>query len=143
MRLSPIMLEEYTGRSVELRHDHPLGTVDNERAGIRHERNFAHINFLLLHLFHRVGAGRLAIHDDELHARSQRRRVSEPALLALLYVEWRMAEGIAHEFQPRVPGMADDRENRRERGLKPLILAFTRRHISLQKRGVGLKLSRQ
>src|SRR6266700_1235975 len=45
--------------------------------------------------------------------------------------------------EPRVPGMAGDREDRGERHLKALVLALLRRHRGLKKRRVGLELGRQ
>src|SRR5262249_16023762 len=34
-------LEEHSGRAMQLRYDHPLGAVDDKRAVVRHQRNFA------------------------------------------------------------------------------------------------------
>src|SRR6185369_17359246 len=48
MGLAAIVLEEHAWRTVQLRNDHALGTVDHERTSGGHERNFAHVDFLLL-----------------------------------------------------------------------------------------------
>ena len=40
VRLAAVMLEEHAGRAVQLRHDHPLGAVDHERTGRRHQAGF-------------------------------------------------------------------------------------------------------
>ena len=41
-------LEEDAGRTVQLADDHALGAVDDERAVVRHQRNFAEEDFLFL-----------------------------------------------------------------------------------------------
>ena len=142
MRLAAVMLEEHPRRAVQLRDDHALGAVDYERAGGGHERDFAHVHFLLLHLLRR-GLGRLLVHDHEPHLGAQRRGVGEPPLLAFLDVERRLAERVAHELQPRALGMALDRIDTLERGLQAFALAPLRGHVLLQKSGVRVDLRRQ
>ena len=39
------------GRTMQLRHNDALSTVDNKRASASHKRNFAHVDFLLFDLF--------------------------------------------------------------------------------------------
>ncbi len=41
------MLKEHAGRTRQLRHNHALRTVDDKGTGVCHERNFAHVDFLL------------------------------------------------------------------------------------------------
>ena len=41
-------LERDAGRAMQLADDHALGAIDDERALRRHERDFAHVNFLFL-----------------------------------------------------------------------------------------------
>src|SRR6185295_12023128 len=72
-----------------------------------------------------------------------RARVGKAALLALFHVKRRFAELEADEFQPRVPGMGRDREDRRERSLKSLVPARLGRDMRLEERGVGLELRRK
>src|SRR3954470_680072 len=141
MGLAPIVLEEHPRRAMQLRHDHALGAVDDERPGSRHERNLAHVDLLLLHFLGRR-LGRLLVHDDQAHVGAQRARIGEAALLALLHVERRLAERIADELEPRVLRMADDREDRGERGLQALVATSLRRHVRLKKAGIGLELGR-
>src|SRR5690606_2637174 len=50
MRLTAVVLEEYTGRAVKLRYDDTLGAIDDKRTVLHHERNFAHVHFLFLNL---------------------------------------------------------------------------------------------
>src|ERR1035441_4074699 len=44
------VLEEDARRAMQLADDHALGTVDDEGAVLRHQRNVAEIHFLLLHV---------------------------------------------------------------------------------------------
>ncbi len=57
-----------------------------------------------------------------------------------LDVERRLAEREADEFQLRVAGVADDREDRGKRGLQALVAAALRGHVRLEEAGVGLEL---
>ena len=43
-----VVIKEHARRTVQLRHDDALGTVDDEGAVVRRERQFAHVDFLLL-----------------------------------------------------------------------------------------------
>ena len=47
--LALVVLEEHARRAVQLRDDHALGAVDDERALVGHQRHFAHVDLLLLH----------------------------------------------------------------------------------------------
>jgi hypothetical protein len=115
--LAAVVLEEHAGRAMQLGHDHTLGAVDDERASRGHERNLAHVDFLLLHFLDRF-LGRFAVQDHQAHARAQRGGKGQAALLALLHVESRLAEGVADEFQARIAAVADDRKDRCERRLQ-------------------------
>src|SRR6185295_8701167 len=141
MRLAAVVLEEHAGRAVQLGDDHALGAVDDERAGGGHERDLAHVDLLLLHL---LGGrlGRVLVEDHQAHLGAQRARVREAALLALLHVERRLAQEVADELEARIARMADDREDRGKRSLQPLVAARLRRHVRLEKAGVGLELGR-
>src|SRR5216684_3685020 len=140
--LAAIVLEEHARRAVQLADDHALGAVDDERARGGHERNLAHVHFLFLDLLHR-GLGGFLVHDGEAHLGAQWARVGQPALLALLDVEGRLAERVADEFEPRVPRVAGDGEDRGERRLQAFVLAFFRQHCRLQESRVGIELGRQ
>ena len=56
VRAAAVMIEEHAGRTVHLRNDHALGTVDDERAVLRHERHVAHVDVLLLDVLDRLRA---------------------------------------------------------------------------------------
>ena len=70
-----VVVEDYAGRTVDLRNYDALGAVDDERSAVCHKRNVAHI-----YVFLENGAGFLKVKVD---ARLQRNRVSEAFLLAL------------------------------------------------------------
>jgi hypothetical protein len=76
---------------VQLRNDHALGAVDDERSVVRHQRNFAEEDFLFLDVANALlaGLGIFRIHrqpDGDL----ERRRISHAALLALLHVVFQL-----------------------------------------------------
>ena len=63
MRLAAIVIEENAGRSVQLRDDDALSTVDHERAVLGHERNFTHVNVLFLNVLNGLRAGLFIINN--------------------------------------------------------------------------------
>ena len=140
--LAAVVLEEHAGRTVQLRDDDPLGTVDDERSGGSHERDLAHVDFLLLHFLDGGFTG-LAIEQDQAHLGAQGRCEGQPALLAFAHVEGGFAQHVADEFQPGHLVMADDGKNRGECGLQPFFLALQRCGIRLQEGTIGLELSCQ
>ena len=139
VRLAAVVLEEHTGRAVQLRDDDALGAVDDEGAVFRHERNLAHVDLLLLHFLDRFFR-RFLVHQDQAHLRPQRRAIREAALLAFGDVERRREQRKSDELEPRVARMARDRENRRERGLQALVLALIGGRVRLQERAIRREL---
>ena len=127
---------------MQLGHDHTLGTVDDERTGIGHQRHFAHIHFLLFNFFDR-GLGGFFVQDGQTHASPQGRGVSQAALLTFFNVKRRHTQGIADKIQARIFVMALDREYAIECGLQARIIALIGRGISLQEVGKGFQLGRQ
>src|SRR5690606_28082638 len=125
MRLTAVVLEEYTGRAVKLRYDDTLGAIDDKRTVLRHERNFAHVHFLFLNLANGRPAS-FTIHQYQSDLGAQWRRVGQAALLALLDVEYRVAQDIADKLEPSHSVMAHDGEDGRERGLQACFYAFGR-----------------
>ena len=80
-------LEEHARRAVQLADDHALGAVDDEGAVLRHQRNVAEEDFLLLHVADGAVAGlRVLVVDREPHGDLQRRGVRHAALFALGHV---------------------------------------------------------
>src|SRR5262249_43204886 len=80
-------LEEHAGRTVQLRNNHALGTVDDERAVLRHQWDFAEEDLLLLNIAYalRAGLGILRVYSEP-DRDLERSRVGHAALLALHYV---------------------------------------------------------
>jgi hypothetical protein len=109
MGFAAVVLKEHARGSVQLAHDDPLGAVDHERPSVGHKRQFAHIGFVLAHLF---GGGlcRFAIHDHQTNPCAQRGRIGETPLLAFFHVEYRVAELVVHKLKSGEPVMAHDRK---------------------------------
>ena len=77
--------EEDAGRAVELRDDDALGSVDDERAVVGHQRDVAEEDFLFLGVAHVLDAGvGILVVDEEAEGDLQRNAVGHAALLALL-----------------------------------------------------------
>src|ERR1019366_786711 len=142
MSLAAIMLEEHTGRTVQLRHDDALGAVNHKRTRVGHERDFAHVHFLLFHFFDR-GLGRLLVHDGQTHAGAQRGSISQTALPAFLHIKRRHTQLVTDEVETRILGMTMNRKDAVKGSLQTIILALFRRGISLQKCGKRFQLSGQ
>ena len=92
----------YSGRADDLRDDDTLGTVDDKRAVVGHEREIAHKDGRLLDL-----AGRLVSQPDCDTQRSGEVRVTLFALL--LGVLRRRVDGIVDEFDYEVARVIGDR----------------------------------
>jgi len=139
--LAAIVLEEHAGGAVELGNDDPLSTVDDKGASSGHERNFAHVHFLLLHFLH--GVGSFPIHDDQPYPGAQGGGEGQATLLTFLDVKGRLGQLIADELQTRISRMGNDGENGAESSLKALIATLGSRQFRLQKGRVRLQLSGQ
>ena len=100
MRLALVVVEEHARRTVHLRDDDALGTVDDEGTVHGHERDIAHVDVLLLDVLHRLGAGFLVdIEHDEAQRHLERRGVGQVALTALVNVELRRFKLVLDELQ--------------------------------------------
>src|SRR5678815_1701042 len=125
---------------MQLRYDHTLCSIDNERTRVGHERNLAHVDFLFLYLLH-GWLGSLLIHDRQADFCPQGRSVGKAALLTFLDVKRRHAKHVINEVEASILGMALDRKNRHERSLQSFSGAKIRVDLSLQKSCVRLDLS--
>ena len=115
--LALVVLEEHARRTVKLGDDDPLGAVDDEGAGVRHERDLAHVHLLIAHVpYAALLARALLVEQHEAQAHAQRRRVGEAPNLALLHVEDRVLEPVLQELELRVSRVAFDRKHRLEGG---------------------------
>src|SRR3989449_1317145 len=80
------LFEHHAGGAVQLRHDHALGAVDDERAERREDRQLPEVDFLLDDVLGSFGLGGLTdlFHDHQLQRRLERDGVGHIPLDALL-----------------------------------------------------------
>ena len=141
MGLAAIMLKENARRAMQLGNDDTFRTIDDKRAIGRHERNLAHIDFLLLDFLH--GIRRFAIHDYQANPGAQRRSESQSALLAFCHIKRRSAQHETDELESGIARVRNDREDRGERSLQAFVLALFSGNFCLQECSIGLELRRQ
>src|SRR5208283_2179438 len=127
-----VVLEKYSGRAMQLRHDDALGAVHHEGAVAGHQRNLAEINFLLLDVLDRAAAV-LDVPDDELNLDLERRRVGHAALMAFLDVVLGRAELVRDELERRRLVEILDRKDRLENRLQTHVGTVLGRDADLQK----------
>jgi len=98
--LALVVVEERPRRAVELRDDHALGAVDDEGPVLRHERDLAEVDLLLLDVADRLRARvGILVPDDEAHHHLDGRRVRHAALVALVDVVLGLLQVVADELQ--------------------------------------------
>ena len=71
VRLALVVFKEHAWRTMQLRHDHTFRAVDHERTGRRHERHFAHVDFLFLHFLDDRLARRFLVEQHQAHLGAQ------------------------------------------------------------------------
>ena len=143
VRLALVVVEEHARRAVHLRDDDALGAVDDEGAVVRHERDVAHVDILLLDIEDGLGPRlRVDLEDDQAQRDPERRGVGEVALAAFLDVELGLLQRIADVFERGGAREVLDREDRLEgpleTGAQPLLLARTRLHEAFIGRALHL-----
>ena len=144
MGLAAVVIEEHARRAVQLADDDALGAVDDEGAVVGHQRQLAEVDLLLAHVLDRLlGAGGFLVIDNEAHFHAQRRRVGQPAQLAFLDVEHRLAEPIVDVFEDGVARIARDRKHALECRVQAGAQARIFSRFRLQKAAVGIELNRQ
>ena len=142
MGLALVVVEEDARRAVHLRDDDALGAVDDEGAVHRHERHLAHVDFLLLDVLDRLGAGLLVdVEHDQAQRHLERRREGHAALAALVDVVFRRLEVVAHELEQRRVGEVGDREDGLEHRLQALVGPPAVRLVDQQELVVGRLLN--
>src|SRR5208282_4692135 len=126
-----VVLEKYSGRAMQLRHDDALGAVDHEGAVAGHQGNLAEVNFLLLDVLDRAAAV-LDVPDDELNLDLERGGVGHAALMAFLDVILGRAELVGDELERR--GLVEilDRKHRLEDRLQADVGAVLGRDADLE-----------
>ena len=83
-RTRPSLVKKTPGLRWSWRDDDPLGAVDDERAVVRHQRDVAEIDLLLLGVAHHARAGlRVAVIDEQAEGDLERHREGHPPLLAV------------------------------------------------------------
>ena len=140
--LATVVVEEHARRTVQLRHDDALGTVDDEGAVVGHQRDFAEVDLLLLHVLDGLGR-RLAVVDHQAHGDAQRRAVAHATLAALALVEDRVAQLVADVFQRGIAAVAGDREHRLQGGVQAEVTALGRIDVFLKELAIGIHLDGQ
>ena len=144
MGLAAVVVEEHARGAVQLRDDDTLGAVDDEGAVVGHERQLAEVDLLLAHVLDRLlGAGGLLVEDDEAHLHAQRGGVGEPAQLALLDVEHRLAEPVADVLERSVAAVARDREDALEGSVQADRVAVVLRLVGLEELAIRVELDGQ
>ena len=113
--LTLIMVKENTRRTVHLRNNNTLRSVKNKGSLIRHQRNIAHINILLLDVMDRFGSGSLiSIPNNQAQRRLNGRRISHISFDTFINIIFRCLEFIFNKLQFAVSGKIFNRKNRFE-----------------------------
>ena len=142
MALTFVVIEEHTGRAVELGDDNPLSTVDNKGTVLSHQGDFPHVDFLLFNIFNCFVRG-VAIIDDQANLDAQRGGVSHAAQLALLNIERRRTEAVADILKRCIAGEALNRKHGLECRVQTDLVTLVGRTILLEEVVIGIKLDRQ
>ena len=129
VRLALVVVEEDAGAAVQLADDDALGTVDDERTGLRHQRDLAEVDLLLLDVADDALAAVAGVVDHQLRRHLDRRRERHAALAALVDVVLRLLEVVGDEDELARPVEVLDREDAAEDRLKPDLLALVRRDV--------------
>ncbi len=127
---------------MQLRHDHPFSTVDDERAFFGHQGHFAHVNLLLFHFLDDLGLrrGRLAVINDQLNPCAYGGCKRQTTSLALTHIECRLGQVVLDKLHLDETIVRNNGERGFESGLQTLAGAFFGCHIRLQKCGVSIFL---
>jgi len=132
VRLALVVVEEDARAPVELADDDALRTVDDEGAGLRHQRDLAEVDLLLLDVAHDALATLAGVVDHELGRDLDRRGVRHPALTALFDVVLRLLEVVADEDELTRPVEILDGKHAPEDGLQADLRAIVLRYVRLQ-----------
>ena len=143
MRFAAVMLEKHAWRTVQLRHDDTLRTVNHKRTAWCHQRNFAHIycilaNFFNFAIFHFGRA--LFIENNQLDFGAQWCRIGNTTQLTLRNIKLRLTQNILFKLQLCITVIAYDWENRTKSSLQPFIDTFIGGTVLLQKFIIGFQL---
>ena len=114
-----VVLKEHAWGAVQLRHDHALGAVDDERAFFGHQGHFTHVDLLLFNFFdHFVGrSGGLAVVNDELHAGPHCGAKGQPTGLAFAHIKARFGQVVLEKLHLDIAVVRNDGKCRLKCGL--------------------------
>ena len=116
VRLAAVMVEQNARRTVHLRYDNALCTVDEEGAVMRHERHVAHVHVLLLDIQNRTRFGiGVNLEHDQAQRHLHLRGIGNPALAAFFDVIFGIFEFVMHEVEFRRSGKILDRKHAAQR----------------------------
>ena len=136
------MIEEHARRTVQLRDNHALRAVDDERAVVGHERQFAHVDLLLTDILDGLRLGILIV-DDQANDHAQRRGIGHATDTAFLLIKHRVAEPIAHILERSTARIARHREDGIKGCVQPGGLPLLRRQFNLQELTIGIDQRRE
>ena len=142
MTFAFVVIEKHTRRTVHLRNDDPLGSVDDERAVHRHQGHVSHIDILLLDVLDRpCGGVGIDIEYDQAQGYFERRGVGHAALAAFVDVIFRRLKLIFDKFEQRRVGKIRNRENRFENRLQPFVRTPASRLVDEKELVIGCLLN--
>ena len=128
--LALVIFKENARGAVQLGDDNSLRAVDDERALLGHERDLAHVDFILPDFFYsRRG---VTVIDLELDLGTKAAGVAQTTELALCNIKLWLSQVITNKTKAGQPIVAGNREDRGKGGLKTDIFAGIRLNISLQ-----------
>ena len=116
VRFTAVMVKKNARRTVHLRNDNALCTVDEEGAVMRHERHVAHVYVLLLNIEDRTRFGvRVNLKHDEAQCHLHLCGIGNSALTAFFNVIFGIFEFVMDEVEFRRSGKILNRENAAQR----------------------------
>ena len=132
VRLALVVVEEDAGAAVQLADDDALGAVDDEGTGVRHQRDLAEVDLLLLDVADDPFAAIAGVVDHQLGRHLDRRGERHAALAALVHVVLRLLEVVGHEHELTRAVEVLDREDAAEDRLQTRLLTVVLRDRRLQ-----------
>ena len=130
----PLLIKTDARRTMQLTHHHTLGTVDDKRGAIRHQRELAQINLAFLNLL-------VVAHQAQRQV--QRRTVRGAVSDAIAIIARHIAPSVGNILQAILVIVILNRKKVLEDRLQTDLFAFRRRNKLLQKLLVGIQLQTQ
>jgi hypothetical protein len=130
--LALVVVEEDARAAVQLADDDALGAVDDERTGVRHQRDLAEVDLLLLDVADDTLTTLAGVVDHELGRHLDRSGEGGATLAALLDVVLRWFEVVADEDELTRPVEILDGKDAPEDRLEPHLYALVLPDVRLQ-----------